>query len=130
MRGDLDWIVLKALEKDRTRRYETANALALDVGRHLRDEPVSAGPPSASYRMKKFVRRNRRGLLTGAAAAVALLVGLAVAGGVWLKSDLDRRERVTGIEQRASTLIEQAERLVKRIAEEEAGKPAEGNDAE
>ena len=121
---------MKALEKDRTRRYETANALALDVGRHLRDEPVSAGPPSASYRMKKFVRRNRRGLLTGAAAAVALLVGLAVAGGVWLKSDLDRRERVTGIEQRASTLIEQAERLVKRIAEEEAGKPAEGNDAE
>jgi eukaryotic-like serine/threonine-protein kinase len=59
LRGDLDWIVMKALEKDRTRRYETANALATDVSR---DKPVSAGPPSASYRFRKFARRNKTAL--------------------------------------------------------------------
>src|SRR5262245_28799254 len=59
VRGELDWVVMKALEKDRGRRYETANGLALDVQRHLADEPVSAGPPSPLYRLRKFVRRNR-----------------------------------------------------------------------
>ena len=53
LRGDLDWIILRALEKDQTRRYQTANALGLDLQRHLSDEPVSAGPPSALYRMGK-----------------------------------------------------------------------------
>jgi serine/threonine protein kinase len=56
---DLDWIVMKCLEKDRTRRYETANGLALDIERHLRSEPVVARPPSTGYRIQKFVRRNR-----------------------------------------------------------------------
>ena len=59
LRGDLDWIVLKALEKDRTRRYATASALALDIGRYLNNEPVLACPPSAAYRFRKLVRRNR-----------------------------------------------------------------------
>jgi eukaryotic-like serine/threonine-protein kinase len=59
VRGELDWIVMKALEKDRNRRYETANGLALDVQRYLADEPVQACPPSASYRLRKFTRRNR-----------------------------------------------------------------------
>jgi hypothetical protein len=80
---ELDWIVMKAIEKDRTRRYETANAFARDIVRYLTDEPVSAGPPSVTYRMRKFARRNQRGLLSGAAAAAALLAGLAVAGGIW-----------------------------------------------
>src|SRR5262249_40350899 len=57
VRGELDWIVMKALEKDRSRRFETANGLALDIQRYLADEPVQAGPPSASYRLRKFVRR-------------------------------------------------------------------------
>ena len=67
MRGELDWIVMKALEKDRTRRYESANGLARDVERYLADEPVEACPPSAGYRLRKFVRRHRVGALTAAA---------------------------------------------------------------
>lgn len=76
LRGDLDWIVMCCLEKDRTRRYETANALAKDVERHLHDEPVVAGPPSTSYRLRKFVRRNRAQVAAGALVAVALVLGI------------------------------------------------------
>jgi serine/threonine protein kinase len=74
--GDLDWIVMKALEKDRARRYETASALAADVQRYLHDQPVLAGPPGARYRLRKFVRRNRGPVLA------ASLVLLALVGGV------------------------------------------------
>ena len=70
---DLDWIVMKAIEKDRTRRYETANGLALDIERFLADEPVSAGPPSAAYKFSKFVRRNRVALRVAAAITVVLV---------------------------------------------------------
>ena len=73
LRGDLDWITMKALEKDRDRRYATANGLAADVQRHLRNEPVSAGPPSASYRLGKLVRRNRGPFAAGAALVLMLL---------------------------------------------------------
>jgi serine/threonine protein kinase/tetratricopeptide (TPR) repeat protein len=76
MRGELDWIVMKTLEKDRNHRYETANGLALDVQRYLADEPVQACPPNASYRLKKFLRRNK-----GPVLAVSLVV-LALVGGV------------------------------------------------
>jgi len=72
LRGDLDWITMKALEKDRTRRYETAMGLANDVRRHLEHEPVAAGPPSAAYRTKKFVRRHRFGVAAGATMVVLL----------------------------------------------------------
>ena len=75
LRGDLDWIVMKALEKDRARRYETANGLAADILRHLGGEAVVAAPPSASYRLRKFVRRNRGTVTALAAVAVSLLVG-------------------------------------------------------
>lgn len=74
--GDLDWVVMKALEKERSRRYETADGLAEDIRRHLLDEPVSAGPPSATYKFAKLVKRNK-GLFTAAAAVfVALTLGL------------------------------------------------------
>jgi len=66
IRGDLDWLVMKCLEKDRTRRYETANALAMDLQRHLNDEPVVACPPSRSYRFQKLIRRNRLASLPSA----------------------------------------------------------------
>jgi WD40 repeat protein/serine/threonine protein kinase len=81
IRGELDWIVMKALEKDRTRRYDTAGDFAADVRRHLADEPVLACPPSASYRIGKFVRRNKAGVLTaaGVALGLALAVGTALA---------------------------------------------------
>jgi len=78
---DLDWIVMKCLEKDRARRYETANGLAADIQRHLSNEPVVACPPSNLYRFQKMVRRNK--LAFGAAGAVlfALLLGLAASSG-------------------------------------------------
>lgn len=78
VRGELDWIVMKALEKDRSRRYESASTLARDVERHLNDEPVHACPPSAAYRFRKFVRRNTATLTTVALVAAALLVGIVV----------------------------------------------------
>jgi WD40 repeat protein/serine/threonine protein kinase len=76
LRGDLDWIVLRAMEKDRTRRYESAAAMAEDVEKYLRDEPVSAGPPSNLYRFGKFARRNRGLFITGTAVTIALVLGL------------------------------------------------------
>jgi serine/threonine protein kinase len=79
VRGELDWIVMKCLEKDRNRRYETANGFAKDIERYLQDEAVQACPPSTSYRLKKFVRRNKAGVLGGAAIAAALIVGLIAA---------------------------------------------------
>jgi WD40 repeat protein/serine/threonine protein kinase len=82
VRGELDWIVMKALEKDRNRRYETANGLAMDVQRHLADEPVQAGPPSVRYRLWKFARKNRRLVITAIVAGVlflAVAVSVAVA---------------------------------------------------
>ncbi|MCP3902274.1 MAG: tetratricopeptide repeat protein [Planctomycetes bacterium] len=77
LRGDLDWIVMKCLEKDRTRRYETANGLAADIQRHLNDEPVSAGPPSARYRLGKLVKRNRASVIAVTVVAVVLVLGVA-----------------------------------------------------
>jgi serine/threonine protein kinase/Tfp pilus assembly protein PilF len=77
---ELDWIVMKALDKDRGRRYESASAFAADVERYLRDEPVQACPPSARYRLGKFVRRNKRALATGALVAVLLVAALGTAG--------------------------------------------------
>src|SRR5437773_5648492 len=67
VRGELDWIVMKALEKDRTRRYETANGFARDIERHLQDETVEACPPSAGYRLSKFLRRHKRPVATACA---------------------------------------------------------------
>jgi eukaryotic-like serine/threonine-protein kinase len=76
--GDLDWIVMKALDPDRSRRYETVNALAMDLQRFLRSEPVIARPPSSLYRLSRFARRNRVAVAAGAAVAVALVAGLTV----------------------------------------------------
>jgi serine/threonine protein kinase/tetratricopeptide (TPR) repeat protein len=76
VRGELDWIVMKALEKDRNRRYETANGFAADVQRYLADEPVQACPPSAGYRLRKFVRRNRGRVLAAFLVFVSLVAGI------------------------------------------------------
>src|SRR5207247_1028189 len=78
VRGELDWIAMKALEKDRRRRYETANALARDLERYLNEEPVEACPPSAVYRLRKFARKNRKLLAAAAAFALLLLAGTGV----------------------------------------------------
>jgi eukaryotic-like serine/threonine-protein kinase len=79
--GDLDWIVMKALEKDRTRRYETANGFAADVMRHIASEPVVAAPPSRVYRLGKFVRKHRAGVIAASLVLLALLAGMA--GTTW-----------------------------------------------
>ena len=112
LRGELDWIVMKALEKDRERRYEGANELARDVKRYLCDEPVRAFPPSATYRLHKFVRRNKSLMVTASIAAMALFA-LALAGAFAYRSHRaeDRRladqkkneERLRG-EQRHNAL--------------------------
>ena len=81
LRGDLDWIVMKALEKDRSRRYETANLLATDIERHLADRPVQARPPTRRYRLQRFVKRHKLGVFSGISIAAALIIGTSVS--VW-----------------------------------------------
>jgi len=76
LRGDLDWIVMRALERDRERRYDSVSALAADIRRHLATEPVSVGPPSPAYRARKFVQRNRTLAVTTASVFLALLAGM------------------------------------------------------
>jgi serine/threonine protein kinase len=76
VRGDLDWLVMKSLEKDRNRRYETANGLALDIQRYLHDEPVLARPPSAIYRLRKFAKRNKGPLAAAALVLLAMVAGI------------------------------------------------------
>jgi eukaryotic-like serine/threonine-protein kinase len=78
LKGDLDWIVMKCLEKDRMRRYDTANTLSMDIERHLKNEPVTACPPTAGYRFQKAFRRNKLMFTAGAAVAVALVLGIGI----------------------------------------------------
>jgi serine/threonine protein kinase/WD40 repeat protein len=97
IRGDLDWIVMKAIEKDRTRRYESANEFALDIQRHLAHEPVLARPASTLYRFRRLVRRNRIVFAAGAAVAVALLAGVIGIALQWRRAqaaELATRERL------------------------------------
>jgi serine/threonine protein kinase/tetratricopeptide (TPR) repeat protein len=79
VRGDLDWIVVKAMDKDRLRRYQTASEFAADITRHLNHEPVVAGPPSLRYRATKFIRRNRVAVLAGSVVVAAMVTGIALA---------------------------------------------------
>jgi serine/threonine protein kinase/tetratricopeptide (TPR) repeat protein len=104
-RGELDWVVMKCLEKDRNRRYETANALALDLQRYLADEPVQACPPSATYRFGKFARRHKGALAAAALVVVTLLTTVgAVAGSVgWAARDREARQAV--VEGQAETAL-------------------------
>ena len=94
LKGDLDWIVMKCLEKDRTRRYETANGLARDIERHLNNEPVVARPPSNTYRLQKAFRRNKLVFTAAVAVAVALLVGLGIAAIGWRQTRVERDKAV------------------------------------
>jgi serine/threonine protein kinase/tetratricopeptide (TPR) repeat protein len=91
IRGELDWIVMKCLEKDRNRRYETANGLALDVQRYLHDEPVQACPPSVAYWLHKFVRRHQRGLIMSTVVVWACLLATGSLG--WAVRDWAAREQ-------------------------------------
>jgi WD40 repeat protein/serine/threonine protein kinase len=124
-RGELDWIVMKCLEKDRNRRYETASALAADVQRYLHDEPVQACPPSAGYRFRKLARRNRGALTTGALLTVALVVAvvaLAVSN-VWVSHERDEKAIALQSESAALAFAKEQEGRAKAqqgLAEAEA----------
>jgi WD40 repeat protein len=102
IRGDLDWVAMKCLEKDRTRRYETANGLALDIERHLGNEPVVARPPSLAYRVQKAVRRHRLAVAAAGAVTAALVIGTAVSAwqAVLAKQQAVRAEQAQQAEAR------------------------------
>jgi tetratricopeptide (TPR) repeat protein len=114
VRGELDWIVMKALEKDRNRRYETANGFAMDVQRYLADEAVQACPPSASYRLRKFARRNRRILATGAVLGVTVLIAVGAVAGVVGWEARDRAERQNTLDQHISRALDEVASAYKR----------------
>jgi serine/threonine protein kinase/WD40 repeat protein len=107
--GDLDWIAMKSLEKDRRRRYQTANALAMDIQRNLRDEPVIACPPSVAYRLRKFARRHKSAFAAGVVVALALLLGTIVS--TW------QAVRATVSERLAQQRFE-SEKLLRRQADD------------
>lgn len=130
LRGELDWIVMRSMEKDRARRYETADGLARDLQRFLEDQPVEACPPSTAYRFRKFTRRNRLALTTSALIAASLLMG--VAGSTWQAIRATRAERranlarVAESKQRELAETEQAIAVEQRaIAESERAKAVE-----
>ena len=121
LRGDLDWIVMKSLEKDRTRRYDTANGFAADILRHLAYEPVLAAPPSRAYRLRKFVRKNRSAVIAASLVILALLVG--IVGTTWgliradaaLEAEAKRvKERDDALGERDTALGEARNALGKR----------------
>jgi len=113
LRGDLDWIVMKGLEKDRSRRYSTASALADDIQRFLHDEPVVARPPSVRYQMHKLVRRHRGAVAAGAAIVLVLIAATAVSLAFALSANRQRQTAVTALAR-----AEKAERGTKARAEE------------
>jgi serine/threonine protein kinase/Tfp pilus assembly protein PilF len=108
VRGELDWIVMKALEKDRQRRYETASGLMMDIRRYLSGEAVLAAPPSTAYRVRKFVRRNRVAVAAGTAVTAALLLGLA--GTAW-------QAKVASQQRDAAVAAGRAEAEQRKVAE-------------
>ncbi|MBK6900803.1 MAG: serine/threonine protein kinase [bacterium] len=125
LRGDLDWITMKALEKDRERRYETANGLAADVRRHLRNEPVTAGPPSASYRLGKLVRRNR-GTFAALGAITAVLIAAVVVSSVMYV----RAERASRLAIREAAKATQVSRFLGDMLGGVGPHVAQGRDTE
>jgi WD40 repeat protein len=116
VKGELDWIVMKALEKDRARRYETANGLAMDVQRYLGDEAVQACPPSTTYRFRKFARRHKTALVTAAIVTTSLVLGLGVS--IWQATLAHRAEVVARnqwkIAREQKALAEDGERAARR----------------
>ena len=124
VRGDLDWIVLKALEKDRNRRYDTANGLAVDIQRHLANDPIAARPPTSLYRFQKMVRRNKLVFVAGSALAVTLLIGTLVSTFFAVQSSHRADENLTLANQEA---IARAEETAARIESDKQRKLAADN---
>lgn len=108
LKGDLDWIVMKAIDKDRTRRYETANSFAADIDRYLADEPVRAAAPSAIYLVKKFARRHKAAFGVAAAMVALLLAGIAATGWQAYRATLEK-DRAVEAESLAQQLLGESE---------------------
>ncbi len=135
LRGELDWVVMKCLEKQRDRRYETANALARDVQRYLADEPVEARPPSAGYRLGKFLKRHRGPVLAASLVLVALLAG--ILGTTWglvearrQEYEAKRQEQLARDEAAAKEQARAAEAVHRAVAEAQTRKALQAAAAE
>lgn len=134
VRGELDWIVMKALEKDRARRYETASGLAADIRRYLAGEAVVAAPPSAAYRFKKFIRRNRA--VAGAVSAVAAVLLLGAVAFAWQakvaseQRDLAVKSREAEAEQRNAAEVARAKALEQKARAQSSEAEARKQEAE
>ncbi len=124
VRGDLDWIVMKALEKDRTRRYDTAQDLASDIRRHLNNEPVLARPPSASYLFRRFVVRHREVVTAAALILITLIAGLAVSTTL-----LFREANARAKADKSATKSQQVAQFLKQMLESVGPSKAQGRDA-
>jgi WD40 repeat protein/serine/threonine protein kinase len=127
VRGDLDWIVMKCLEKDRNRRYETANGLAADLERHLENEPVLARPPSTVYKFRKAWQRNKVICTAGVAVFLALTAGLTLAALGWMQAVTERDSAVTARAGEAAARSNEAEQ---RMSAEAATRRAEQQEEE
>jgi serine/threonine protein kinase len=128
--GELDWIVMKALEKDRERRYETANDFARDIGRYLQDEPVEACPPSTAYRFSKFVRRHKTAAIATAVVSVALILGAGIAAGQAYRATkaekyADKQLKIATEQQRLAKQQTQLARKQKKLAEDASKREVE-----
>ena len=119
VRGELDWIVMKALDKDRSRRYETASSFAADVNRYLADEPVQACPPSSWYRLRKFVRRNKHAVIA-AVLILAALVASVLGTSRSLIRELQHSQALQAAHERERQLNERARQAIETITSNEA----------
>jgi eukaryotic-like serine/threonine-protein kinase len=117
LKGDLDWIVMKCLEKDRTRRYDTANGLAMDLKRYLNSEPVLARPPSTAYRLQKAFRRNKLLFIAGTAVGAALVLGIGVS--TWQAAVARRAQRGEAMQRRQAQQKQAEAEAEKRHAQSE-----------
>ncbi|HQR41474.1 MAG TPA: serine/threonine-protein kinase, partial [Gemmatales bacterium] len=124
VRGELDWIVMKCLEKDRGRRYETANQLGMEIQRYLADEPVLAGPPSAGYRLRKFVARNKGKVIAAGLVFLTLVAGIAgTSWGLYREAQRAEGERLAKLDAEKAAAAERVanEQTQKRLKQIEKG---------
>ena len=131
LRGDLDWIVMKALEKDRTRRYDTASTFGADVRRYLEHRPVEARRASALYRLRRFARRNRVAFMTASLVLAALIIGVVGAIGQAIRAGIAERNAQVELEEKSRLVVQliaarEAEAAERRALEIEKAK-AEAN---
>jgi len=112
LRGDLDWIVMKAMDKDRNRRYESANGLGMDIQHFLQGDPVTAAPPSAGYRLRKFAKRNRVAVVVSSLVAMALVVAVVgtSAGMAWALAEKGRANQQSDLARQAQASAQNAQK--------------------